>query len=96
MAAQRREDEERMHAGLVESTPSDVLPVRVPGATLRAAQDFQQAMDDFQMEPSAEALAATSAALAALEDDDGAPGHDEAAGRLASVYPRPLLGRWTV
>jgi hypothetical protein len=41
LAAQRREDEERMHAGLVD-TPSGVLPVRVPGEALRAAQNAQE------------------------------------------------------
>lgn len=42
LADQRRADEERMHAGLVEDTPSGVLPVRVPGAALAEAQEAWQ------------------------------------------------------
>lgn len=38
LAAQRRADEERMHAGLMEDTPSGMLPVRTPGAALRDEQ----------------------------------------------------------
>lgn len=45
------------------SWASGRLPVRTPGAALEEGRevmdDFQRAMNDFQMEPSAENLAAT-------------------------------------